>query len=267
MSNSTMQAVRFHEYGDLDQLVFEQAPRPEPKPNEVLIRVHAAGVNPADCFMRAGFYQKFMPLPLPHTPGLEAAGLVEAVGSEVTKFRPHQALFGLVNGSYAEYAVAPATDVVPKPASLTFEEAAAVPMGALTAWGAVEAAEIQPGQRVLVQGTAGGVGLFALQLARWKGARVIGTASGANLDLVRSLGAETAIHYNATPFETVGHDVDVVVDTVGGETIDRSWQVLQPGGTLVTSPAGYPRRRVRNTGSAASRPGAPARTSFSRSWN
>jgi NADPH:quinone reductase-like Zn-dependent oxidoreductase len=233
MSNHTMHAARFHEYGDLDQLVFEEAPCPEPKPDEVLIRVHAASVNPADSFMCAGYYKDFLPLPLPHTPGVEASGVVEAVGAEVTAFQPGQAVFGIVNGSYAEYAVAPAANLVLKPDRLTFDEAVAVPMGALTAWAAVEAAEVQAGQRVLVHGAAGGVGLFAVQLARVKGAHVTGTASASNLDFVRSLGAE-AIDYNAAPFETVIHEVDVVIDTVGGETRGRSWQVLRPGGTLVT---------------------------------
>jgi NADPH:quinone reductase-like Zn-dependent oxidoreductase len=239
MSNHTMHAVRFHEYGNADQLVYEEAPRPEPKPDEVLVHVHAAGVNPADNFMRAGFYKAFMPLSLPHTPGLEASGEVEAVGADVTAFQPGQAVFGIVKGGYAEYAVAPAANLALKPESLTFDEAAAVPMGALTARNAVEAAEVQAGQHVLVHGAAGGVGLFAVQLARLKGAHVTGTASADNQDFVRSLGAE-AIDYNAVPFETVVHDMDVVIDTVGGETLERSWQVLRPGGTLVTVAARLP---------------------------
>jgi len=185
--------------------------------------------------MRAGLYKEFAPLPLPWTPGLEASGIVEAAGAGVTTLQRGQAVYGLVNGAYAEYAVAPASDLVPKTASLTFDQAAAVPMGALTAWQAlVEDAGVQPGQRVLVHGAAGGVGNFAVQLARWKGAQIIGTASEGNIAFVRSLGAETAIDYGAVPFETVVRDVDVVVDTVGGETLDRSWQILRPGGILVS---------------------------------
>ncbi len=176
-----------------------------------------------------------MPLPLPWTPGLEGAGLVEAVGENVTALQPGQAVFGFVTGGYAEYAVAGASEVQPKPAHLTFEQAASVPMGALVAWQAViEVANVQAGQRVLVHGAAGGVGLYAVQLARMKGASVIGTASASNVEFVRSLGVETVIDYNATPFETVVRDVDVVVDTVGGETTERSWQVLRPNGMLVT---------------------------------
>jgi NADPH:quinone reductase-like Zn-dependent oxidoreductase len=235
MSNKTMQAVRFHEYGGLEELVFEQAPRPQPQADQVLIHLVAAGVNPADGHMRAGFYKEFMPVPLPWVLGLEGAGIVEAVGENVTKFQPGQAVFGLVTGGYAEYAVAAASEVQLKSAHLTFEEAASVPMGALTAWGAViDAAHVQAGQRVLVHGTAGGVGVYVVQLARWKGARVIGTSSARNSEFVRSLGAEEAIDYNATPFETVVRDVDVVVDTVGGEVTERSWQVLKQGGILVT---------------------------------
>ena len=230
-----MQAIRFHQYGGPEQLVLEQVPRPEPKANDVLIRVHAAGVNPADWHMREGDYQKFMPLPLPWIPGLEAAGVVETVGAEVTTLQPGQAIYGLVNGSYGEYALAPASDLVPKTAGLTFDQAAAVPMGTLTAWQAlVEEAGVQPGQRVLVQGAAGGVGHFAVQLARWKGAHVIGTASEGNVAFVRTLGAENVIDYGAVPFETVIRDVDVVIDTVGGEVLDRSWQVLRPAGLLVS---------------------------------
>jgi len=235
MSNLTMQAVRFHEYGGPEVLVLEQAPRPQPQADHVLMRVLAAGVNPADGGMRAGFYKEFMPLPVPWTPGLEGAGIVEAVGENVTAFQPGQSVFGFVTGGYAEYAVAAASELQPKPAHLTFEEAASVPMGALVAWQAViEAANVQAGQRVLVQGAAGGVGLYAVQLALWKGARVIGTSSARNVEFVRSLGAEEAIDYNATPFETVVHEVDVVVDTVGGEIPEHSWQVLRPNGVLVT---------------------------------
>jgi len=235
MSNTTMQAVRFHEYGGPEVLVLEQVPRPQPQADQVLMRVLAAGVNPADGSMRAGFYKEFMPLPMPWTPGLEGAGIVEAVGENVTAFQPGQSVFGFVTGGYAEYAVAAASELQPKPAHLTFEEAASVPMGALVAWQAViEAANVQAGQRVLVQGAAGGVGLYAVQLAVWKGARVIGTSSARNVEFVRSLGAEEAIDYNAAPFETVVHEVDVVVDTVGGEIPERSWQVLRPNGVLVT---------------------------------
>ena len=200
----------------------------------MLIRVHAAGVNPADWKYRAGFLKQFMPLSMPWTPGLEGAGVVEALGPGVTQFRPGEAVYGPFLGAYAEYALAPASDLQFKPDRLSFEEAASVPVGALTAWSAViDTANVQPGQRVLVQGAAGGVGIYAVQLARWKGAQVVGTASSANVDFVRALGAE-AIDYSAGPFEQVVHDVDVVIDTVGGDLHQRSLKIIRRGGMLVT---------------------------------
>jgi NADPH:quinone reductase-like Zn-dependent oxidoreductase len=233
MASKSMKAVRIHNYGGADQLKLEDAPRPEPKAGELLVRLKAAGVNPADWKMRQGYFKAYNELPFPWTPGLEGAGVVEAVGPDVTAFKPGDAVFGPMNATYAEYALVPAGDLALKPKALSFDEAASVPVGALTGWGAVEAAEIKPGQRVFVQGAAGGVGLFASQLARLKGAHVIGTSSAVNLDFVKSLGVE-AIDYDAAPFETVVHDVDVVVDTVGGEVLERSWQVLKPGGLLVS---------------------------------
>jgi NADPH:quinone reductase-like Zn-dependent oxidoreductase len=233
MSSKTMRAIQIHDYGTADQLKLEDAPRPEPKEGEVLVRLKAAGVNPADWKYRQGAYKAFMPLSFPWTPGLEGAGVVEAVGPAVTAFRPGDAVFGTINAAYAEYAVALVSELALKPAALSFEEAASAPMGALTGWGAVEAADIKPGQRVFVQGAAGGVGLFAAQLARNKGAHVIGTASAVNLDFVKSLGVEP-VDYDAAPFESVVHDVDIVIDTVGGEVLQRSWDVLKPGGLLVS---------------------------------
>lgn len=235
MPNVTMQAIRAHDYGGPDVLVLEQAPLPKPKSDEVLIQVKAAGVNPADWKMRAGLFKGFSQLSFPWTPGLEAAGTVEAVGTNVTTLKKGDEVYGLITGGYAEYALANAQDLYPKPTALTFDEAAAIPMGALAAWQAViEKAEVRTGQRVLVHGAAGGVGSYVVQLARWRGAQVIGTASANNADFVRSLGAETVIDYNATPFETVIRDVDVVIDTVGGDLPERSWQVLRQGGVFVT---------------------------------
>ncbi len=220
---------------DQKSLVLEQVARPEPDAGEVLVRILAAGVNPADWKMRLGMYKAFMPLTFPWTPGLEGAGIVEAIGADVASLRPGQAVYGRIQGAYAEYATAPAGDLQLKPANLTFEQAASVPVGALTAWQAViETAQVQPGQRVLVQGAAGGVGVYAVQLAKWKGAHVIGTASASNLELVRSLGAERAIDYNAAPFETVIQDLDAVIDTVGGDLPERSLRVIHAGGVLVS---------------------------------
>ncbi len=235
MATNTMQAIQAQDYGEPDVLKLEQAPRPEPKANEVLIRLKAAGVNPADWKYRSGMYKQFMPLQFPWTPGLDGAGVIEAAGSEVTELKAGQAVLGIIDKSYAEYAVAPAGNLALKPANLSFDEAATVPVGALTAWGAViDKAEVKARQTVLVHGGAGGVGLFAVQLARWKGAKVIVTTSTANVDFVRSLGAETVIDYTKTKFETAVKDVDAVIDTVGGDLLERSYTVIRPGGIFVT---------------------------------
>ena len=238
MSTSVMRAIRIHDYGGPEALVLEQAPCPEPQSGEVLVRILAAGVNPADWKMRLGMYKAFMPFTFPWTPGLDGAGIVEAVGANVTGWRSGQAVYGRIQGSYAEYAKAPASDVQPKPDILTFEQAASVPVGALTAWQAViEIAEVQSGQRILVHGAAGGVGNYAVQFAKMRGAHVLGTASASNLDFIRSLGAEEAIDYNAAPFETVVRDLDVVIDTVGGDLPERSLRVIRRGGLLVSAAA------------------------------
>jgi len=235
MSNATIQAIQAHDYGGPEVLVLEQAPRPEPNADQVLIRLKAAGVNPADWKYRAGLYKQFMPLQFPWTPGMEGSGIVSAVGANVTTFKKGDEVYGIVAGGYAEYALALASDMQPKPASLTFEEAASLPVGVLTAWGAViDTANAQTGQRVLVHGAAGGVGAYAVQLAKWKGAHVTGTASADNLKFVRSLGADNVIDYNATRFETVVSDMNVVIDTVGGDLPERSFQVIRPGGIFVT---------------------------------
>ncbi|MGH2520896.1 MAG: NADP-dependent oxidoreductase [Anaerolineales bacterium] len=234
MTNGTMKAIRIQDYGAADQLVLQDAPIPEPGPGQVRLRLLRAGVNPADWKYRAGLYKQFMPLAFPWTPGMEGAGVVDAVGEGVTDFKPGQAVLGVFNASYAEYALAEAGDLIAKPEALSFDEAASLPVGALTAWQAVEEAGLQPGQRVLVHGGAGGVGVYVVQLARLKGAHVIATASGGNAEFVRSLGAEQVIDYTTQSFEKTVRDVDAVIDTVGGEVVERSWQVLKPGGILVT---------------------------------
>ena len=235
MSNTTMQAIQAHDYGGPEVLVLEQVARPAPNADQVLIQVKTAGVNPADWKYRSGLMKQFMPLKFPWTPGLDGSGVVEAVGANVTTLKKGQKVYGVLMGGYAEYALALSKDVQPKPASLTFEQAASLPVGALTAWGAViETASVEAGQRVLVHGAAGGVGAYAVQLARWKGAHVTGTASAGNLEFVRSLGAENVIDYQATRFENVLKDMDVVIDTVGGDLPERSFQIIHPGGIFVT---------------------------------
>jgi len=230
-----MQAIQAHDYGEPEVLRFEKTLRPQPNADQVLIRLKAAGVNPADWKYRAGLYKQFMPLQFPWTPGLEGSGVIEAVGANVTTLKKGDEVYGLVAGGYAEYALALANEMQLKPTGLTFEQAAALPMGALTAWGAViETARVETGQRVLVHGAAGGVGAYTVQLAHWKGAQVTGTASAANLEFVQSLGAENVIDYNATRFETILNDMDAVIDTVGGDLPERSLQVIRPGGIFVT---------------------------------
>ncbi|MDQ2888139.1 MAG: NADP-dependent oxidoreductase [Chloroflexota bacterium] len=241
MSTKTSNAIQVHNYGDADQLKLGQVAQPEPQEGEVLVRVHAAGVNPIDWKIRAGFLKDFMPAKFPYVPGADLAGIVEKVGAGVTTFQPGQAVFGRSSqGSYAEYALAPADALALKPANLSFDEAATIPVGATTAWQALfDHGNLQAGQRVLILGGAGGVGLFAVQFARRKGAQVISTASTSNADFVRSLGAETVIDYSKVRVEDEVHDVDLVIDTVGGEALASVLPTLKRGGTLV-SIAGQP---------------------------
>lgn len=234
MVNKTMHAIQIEDYGGPEVLKLVEVPIPQPGEGQVLIKVCAAGVNPVDWKFRAGFAKQFRPLSMPWIPGLEAAGVIEVLGPGVTQFRLGQSVFGPMMGAYAEYAVALASDLQIKPDQLSFEEAASITIGGLTAWNAViDVVNVRPGQKVLVQGAAGGVGLYAVQLARWKGAQVFGTASSTNMEFVRGLGAE-AIDYSAAPFEQQVHYVDVVIDTVGGDIPQRSLQVLRRGGTFVT---------------------------------
>jgi len=229
-----MRAIRFHEYGGSEKLVLETISRPVPKANEVLIKVHFAGVNPIDWKLRAGFLKDYMPLQLPSIPGIDVSGTIEELGPGVQTLKKGQAVFGVAKGAYAEYAIASAGDVTAKPDSVSFELAATLPVGALTAWQAVEDAGIKTAQTVVVQGAAGGVGLFAVQFARAKGARVTGTASAANQEFVKSIGAEKFVDYNKGSLDAEIKDADVVIDTVGGETLEKSYALVRKGGVLVT---------------------------------
>lgn len=231
-----MQAVRFHDYGGLEQLQLEEVPIPQPQAREVLVQVHAAGVQPADWKIRQGQFKSFRPATFPVIPGSPFAGIVEATGPGVTGFQKGQAVFGRSDkGTYAEYTVAPVETTALKPEALNFEEAVTIPAGAATAWMALfEGADLQPGQRVLILGAAGGVGLYAVQLARWKGARVTATTSTTNLDFVRSLGAESVIDYTTADLEQEAHDMDLVIDAVGGGTLERAMNVIKPGGAVLT---------------------------------
>ncbi|MFE2235257.1 NADP-dependent oxidoreductase [Streptomyces sp. NPDC059442] len=235
-----MRAVVVEQWGGPETLVEREIERPVPGLNEVLVRVHAAGVNPVDWKTRAsGALIEWGAAPVV---GWDVSGTVEAVGPGVGVFRPGDEVFGMPlfprqAGAYAEYVVAPARHLAPKPASLSHVEAAALPLAALTAWQAlVDTAGVRPGERVLVHAAAGGVGHLAVQIAKARGAHVIGTASAAKHDLVRSLGADEVVDYRDVRFEDVVADVDVVLDGLGGETAERSLKVLRAGGRLVTLP-------------------------------
>ena len=245
----SMKAVRIHKYGGPEVLVYEDAPRPEPNENEVLIRVHAAGVNPADWQIRSG-KRGMLEEPFSLILGFDVSGVVEAVGRSVAHIKVGDAVYGLLRlgkgGAYAEYVATPVADVAHKPRSLDHVQAAAMPAVSLTAWQALfDAGELSAGQAVLIHAAAGGVGHIAVQLAKWKGAHVIGTASGRNEDFLRRIGVDAFVNYRTTRFEEVVRDVDVVLDLVvrdadegidalAGETLERSWSVLKKNGVLVS---------------------------------
>jgi NADPH:quinone reductase-like Zn-dependent oxidoreductase len=233
-AKETMKAVQIHAFGGPEVLQYEDVPRPEPKANEILVRVQAAGVNPVDWKIREGHLSGTLPTIM----GMDFSGVVAGVGTGVTKFRSGDAVFGQVadeSGSYAEYALTMEAYVAHKPEGLDDIRAAALPVAGLVAWQSLfDIAKLTSGQTALIHGAAGGVGSFAVQFAKWKGARVIGTASGDHAAQVRQLGADEVIDYRKTKFEEVARDVDVVLDTVGGETQERSWKVLKRGGVLVS---------------------------------
>lgn len=234
-----MNVVRIHGYGGPEVLVHEDAPRPEPGREDLLVRVHAAGVNPVDWKIREGHLRPLLRHRLPLTLGWDVSGVVEAAGPDVEGFAPGDEIYARPDisrdGAYAEYLALKAAEAAPKPKTLDHVHAAAVPLAALTAWQTLfDVANLAAGQRVLIHAAAGGVGHFAVQLARWKGAFVIGTCSGRNADFVRALGADEVIDYTATRFEDAARDVDVVFDTMGGQVQQRSFRVLKRGGVLVS---------------------------------
>lgn len=232
-----MKAVVAHEYGGPEVLKFENVPRPEPNENQALVRVIASGVNPADPLTLSGKYAREFGTHLPLIPGYDIAGVVEKTGANVTKLKAGDAVYGYptFGGGWADYVTVTEGEVAAKPKSLNFVEAAAVPMGALTAWQAlVDTAQLQPGQIILIHGGSGGVGSFAIQIAKARGARVIATASTANQDLLKQLGADVAIDYTKTKFEDVAKDVDAVLDPVGKDTLARSYGVVKRGGIVMS---------------------------------
>ena len=248
-----MKAVVIKEYGDNGVVQVADVTRPEPLAGEVLVRVHAAGVNPVDWKIRGGAGQR-MGMSLPIHLGSEVAGTVEELGDGVADLSEGDAVYGIVpSGGFAEYVVVRAANMVRKPANLDFVQAAAVPLGALTAWQAMfDLAKLAGGQRLLVTGGSGGVGSLAVQLAKAKGAHVTAMASRRNEAYVRGLGADAFIDYTAQPFEQAARDMDVVFDTVGGDTFQRAFPTLRMGGFLVTAVA-FPAHEARQHGVGVAR--------------
>ncbi|MEH2254509.1 NADP-dependent oxidoreductase [Nostoc sp.] len=258
MPTNTMKAIRLHEFGSPEVLRYEDAPMPELKPGEVLVRVHAVGINPPDWYLRDGYNKlpaEMRPsVLLPVIPGSDVSGVVEAAAEDVQGFSVGDDVFGMVrfpsygeSAAYAEYVAAPASDLARKLAGIDHVHAAAAPMSGLTAWqflielGHDEPNPLQPemhrpvplnGKTVLVNGAAGGVGHVAVQLAKWKGAHVIAVASGTQESFLRELGADEFIDYTKSPPEDVAHDVDLVLDTLGGPTTGRFLRTLKRGGAL-----------------------------------
>src|SRR5512138_3341031 len=234
-----MNAVRIHGYGGYDVLCYEEAPRPKPGDDEVLIRVFASSVNPFDCAVRAGYMNAYFNYILPLIPGTDVSGVIEEVGANVTDLKPGDEVYTRAgvwrDGAYAEYVAVAAGDVAFKPKSVDHFHAAALPHVTLTAWQAlVEIANVAPGQKVLVHAAAGGVGHIAVQLSKIRGATTVGTAS-VNLDKLKELDVDETIDYSSTNFEDEVKDVDVVLDLIGGDTQQRSWAVMRPGGILIAT--------------------------------
>ena len=254
-----MKAVRLHEFGGPEVLKYEEVPRPLFGSEEVLVRVHASGVNPLDWKVRRGLMRGLIEHTLPLVPGWDFSGVVEELGEGVTGFKVGDAVYGRAdpsrNGSYAEYVAVRSNEIAMKPRSVDHVQAAAVPLGALTAFQALfgtdarePSIDLSRGQRLLIHGAAGGVGSFAVQLARWRGARVIATASAEHADYVRELGAEEVIDYAKQPFERVVRDLDAVLDLVGGDVAQRSIQVLRPGGVVASTLGGLTQQQAAESG-------------------
>ena len=233
-----MKAVVIKAYGNNDVVEYTDVDRPQPQAGEVLVKIHAAGINPVDWKIRNGLGQR-LGMSLPIHLGGEIAGTIEDLGDGVSEFNVGDAIYGIIpSGGFAEYAVAKAGDLTHKPANLDFIQAAAIPLGALTAWQAMfDLANLSSGQRLLITNSSGGVGSLAVQIAKAMGAHVTAMGSTPNEDYIRSLGADDFIDYKKQRFEDVAHDMDVVFDTVGGDTFDRASLTLKKGGFLVTAVA------------------------------
>lgn len=235
-----MKAIRIHEYGGPEVLELEEAPMPKPATDEVLVKVYATSVNPVDWKIREGARKEKFPADLPLIPGWDVSGVIKKVGDNVHQFREGDEVYGrpdpTKDGAYAEYIVVKANQLGRKPKSIDHINAAAVPLAGLTAWqGLFDRGHLEKGQKVLIHAASGGVGTFAVQFAKWKGAYVIGTTSEANISFVKQLGADEVIDYHSENFEDKVSDIDLVFDTIGSETQKRSIQVLKNGGRLITT--------------------------------
>ena len=238
-SKRNMKALTFKRYGKSPEIGFAEVPRPTLKPDELLVEVHAAGVNPIDNMIPTGMFKPVLKVQLPAIMGSDLAGIVIDVGSRVTRFKKGDAifasLFDLGSGSIAEYAVVPESAAAPKPVNLDFVQAASVPMVGLTSWQALkERANLQPGQKVFIPAGSGGIGTFAIQLAKYFGAKVGTNTSTGNIPLVTSLGADEVIDYKKQAFEKVLRDYDVVLGTIRGDAVEKSVGILKPGGRIVS---------------------------------
>ena len=237
--SATMKAIVVHGYGGPDVLKFEDTPRPEPNANEVLIRVMAASINPVDVAIRKGYLKQFTGDKFPLILGMDASGVIENIGANINKFKvgdPVIAFFTLGGeGGYAQYVLATEDEIARKPEAITFEQAAAVPAAGSTAWKAlIETGDLEAGQTVLIHGGSGGVGHFAIQIAKARGAKVIATASAANQEFLKQMGADVVVDYMKQKFEDVAKDIDLVLDSVGEDTLKRSYGVVKKGGMIVS---------------------------------
>ena len=234
-----MKALIFTRYAKSDNIAFTDLPRPKFKPDEMLVQVHAVGLNPVDTMIPKGTFKPFLRFQLPATLGSDLAGVVVEVGSRVTRFKPGDAvfasLFDLGTGSLAEFAVVPENAAALKPANLDFVQAASIPMVGLTSWQALkERARVKPGQKVFIPAGSGGIGTLAIQLAKHLGAKVGTTTSTGNVELVRSLGADEIVDYTKQEFETLLRDYDVVLGTVRGDAINKSVGILKSNSRIVS---------------------------------
>lgn len=235
-----MKALVLKRYAKSDQLAFADIPRPVPKPDEILVQVHAAGLNPIDNMIPKGTFKPILRLQLPATLGSDLAGVVVEVGRRVTRFKPGDAVFASIfdlsgTGALADLALVPESAAALKPENLDFVQAASIPMVGLTSWQALkERARLKPGQKVFIPAGAGGIGTFAIQLAKSLSAHVGTTTSTGNIDLVRSLGADEVIDYKQQQFEEVLRDYDAVLGTVRGDAIEKSLRILKPGSSIVS---------------------------------